>query len=113
MGFGLGGIGGIGGCGGGGFGGFDGVPSILFRLSPGVRVDVVFDHTGPRGLQATFLGFERNSALFLVDNEVLFINPRSIQAISIHHHSRDCGCSAPMMGQGRVTGRSQRTAGKG
>ncbi|MGO4108908.1 hypothetical protein [Paenibacillus sp. YAF4_2] len=64
--------------------GFDGAPSILFRLSPGVRVDVVFDHTGPRGLQATFLGLERNSALFLVDNEVLFINPRSIQAISLH-----------------------------
>ncbi|AZN41550.1 hypothetical protein [Paenibacillus albus] len=110
------GFGGFGGCGfGGGFGGFDGVPSILFRLSPGVRVDVVFDHTGPRGIQATFLGFERNSALFLVDNEVLFINPRSIQAISIHSQQRsnDCGCSNPMMGQNpRVMGR-QRTARKG
>jgi hypothetical protein len=68
----------IGGC------GHDGGPSILHRLSPGVHVDVVFDHTGPRGLQATFLGFEGNSALFLVDGEVLFINPRSIQAISLH-----------------------------
>ncbi len=80
-------------CGIGNNGGFDGVPSILFRLSPGIRVDVVFDHTGPRGLQATFLGFERNSALFLVDNEVLFINPRKIQAISLHsqrNHREDC-----------------------
>ncbi|SEO41077.1 hypothetical protein [Paenibacillus sp. OV219] len=65
--------------------GFGGAPSILFRLSPGVRVDVVFDHTGPQGIRATFLGFEGNSALFLVNNEVLFINPRSIQAISIHN----------------------------
>lgn len=65
--------------------GFGGTPSILFRLSPGVRVDVVFDHTGPQGIQATFLGFEGNSALFLFNNEVLFINPRSIQAISIHN----------------------------
>ncbi|WP_336790529.1 hypothetical protein [Paenibacillus sp. MMO-177] len=70
-------------------GGFGGAPSILFRLSPGVRVDVVFDHTGPRGINATFLGFEGNSVLFLVDNEVLFINPRSIQAISLHAN-RNC-----------------------
>lgn len=68
-------------------GGIDGIggPSILRRLSPGVRVDVVFDHTGPRGLRATFLGFEGNSALFLVDGEVLFIPPRRIQAISLGH----------------------------
>ncbi|NIK69283.1 MULTISPECIES: hypothetical protein [unclassified Paenibacillus] len=82
------------GCGGVGFNeGFGGAPSILFRLSPGVKVDVVFDHTGPRGIQATFLGFERNSALFLVDDEVLFINPRSIQAISLHaprNHREGC-----------------------
>ncbi|WP_336790527.1 hypothetical protein [Paenibacillus sp. MMO-177] len=71
-------------CGSGFTGGFGGAPSILFRLSPGVRVDVVFDHTGPRGINATFLGFEGNSALFLVNNEVLYINPRSIQAISLH-----------------------------
>ncbi|MFB9328691.1 hypothetical protein ACFFSY_22375 [Paenibacillus aurantiacus] len=59
-------------------------PSILRRLSPGIEVDVVFDHTGPRGLQATFLGFEGNTALFLVDGEVLFIPPNKIQAISLH-----------------------------
>ena len=41
--------------------GFDGAPSILFRLSPGVRVDVVFDDTGPRGIDTTFLGFEGNT----------------------------------------------------
>lgn len=95
------------GCGFGGVGGFDGgfggFPSILCRLSPGVRVDVVFDHTGPRGLQATFLGFSGNSALFLVDSEVLFINPRSIQAISIHsqQRSKGCGCPTQTMGQSR------------
>lgn len=50
-----------------------GFPSILCRLSPGARVDVVFNHTGPKGIRATFLGFEGNSALFLVDDEVLFI----------------------------------------
>lgn len=61
-----------------------GGPSILHRISPGVRVDVVFDHTGPRGLQSTFLGFEGNTALFLVDGEVLYIPPRRIQAISLH-----------------------------
>jgi hypothetical protein len=62
----------------------DGGPSILHRLSPGVRVDVVFDHTGPGGLMATFLGFEGNTALFLVDGRVLYIPPRQIQAISLH-----------------------------
>lgn len=103
------GFGGLGGFGGfdGGFGGF---PSILCRLSPGVQVDVVFDHTGPRGLQATFLGFERHSALFLVDNEVLFINPRSIQAISIHAPQRNkgCCCSSPMMNQANVANKKKR-----
>ncbi|SEO41116.1 hypothetical protein SAMN05518847_107331 [Paenibacillus sp. OV219] len=75
----------------GGFGrGFNGVPSILFRLSPGVRVDVVFDHTGPQGLQATFLGFVGNSALFLANCRVLYINPRSIQAISLHSSRKSC-----------------------
>lgn len=63
--------------------GNDGGPSILRRLSPGVRVDVVFDHTGPRGVKATFLGFEGNTALFLVDGVVLYIPPRKIQAISL------------------------------
>lgn len=59
-------------------------PTILYRLSPGVRVDVVFDHTGPGGICATFLGFEGNTALFLVDGRVLYIPPRKIQAISLH-----------------------------
>lgn len=76
----------------GGLGYYDGFygggPSILCRLSPGVRVDVVFDHTGPRGLMATFLGFHGNSAQFLVDGEVLYIQPNRIQAISLH--SRPC-----------------------
>lgn len=67
-----------------GYGYDGGGPSILHRISPGVRVDVVFDHTGPRGVQATFLGFERCTALFLVDGEVLYIQPRKIQAISLH-----------------------------
>ncbi|GMA66207.1 hypothetical protein NZD89_29105 (plasmid) [Alicyclobacillus fastidiosus] len=72
-----------------GYDGFDG-PSILRRISPGVMVDVVFDHTGPKGLLATFLGFECGSALFLVDDEVLYIQPRKIQAISVHAPRRTC-----------------------
>lgn len=75
-----------------GYDGYDGGPSILRRISPGVTVDVVFDHTGPRGIRATFLGFECGSALFLVDGEVLYIQPRKIQAISLHSSRRSGDC---------------------
>lgn len=64
--------------------GLSGGPSILYRLTPGAVVDVVFDHSGPSGVIATFLGFEDHTALFLVDNEVLYISVYRITAISLH-----------------------------
>lgn len=65
--------------------GFGGAPSIVKRVSPGVRVDVVFDHTGPHGVNSTFLGTEGNSGLFLVDGRVVYIPGEKIQAFSLGH----------------------------
>ncbi len=63
--------------------GWGACPGLLFRLSPGVLVNIVYDHTGPFGKKATFLGVADGTGVFLIDGTVLYIPCRQIQAISL------------------------------